>query len=54
MSDEAAALLHAIRTQPDEDTPRLIYADWLGRKRCETMCIATVPSSFASRLSWNG
>ena len=28
MSDEAA-LLRAIRTNPDEDTPRLVYADWL-------------------------
>jgi uncharacterized protein (TIGR02996 family) len=28
MSDEAA-LLDVIRAQPDEDTPRLMYADWL-------------------------
>src|SRR5689334_7370825 len=28
MSDEAA-LLTAIRDHPDEDTPRLVYADWL-------------------------
>src|SRR5262245_53903015 len=28
MSDEAA-LLAAIGAQPDEDTPRLAYADWL-------------------------
>src|SRR5437763_2940721 len=28
MSDEAA-LLAAIRANPDEDTPRLVYADWL-------------------------
>ncbi len=28
MSDEAA-LLAAIRDNPDEDTPRLVYADWL-------------------------
>src|SRR5215213_5024358 len=28
MSDEAA-LLRAIREHPDEDTPRLVYADWL-------------------------
>src|SRR6266542_126090 len=28
MSDEAA-LLHAIGEHPDEDTPRLVYADWL-------------------------
>src|SRR5262245_52295889 len=28
MSDEAA-LLQAIRNHPDEDTPRLMYADWL-------------------------
>src|SRR5262245_53611857 len=28
MSDEAA-LLAAIRTNPEEDTPRLAYADWL-------------------------
>ena len=28
MSDEAA-LLAAIAAQPDEDTPRLVYADWL-------------------------
>jgi uncharacterized protein (TIGR02996 family) len=28
MSDEAA-LLAAIRENPDEDTPRLVYADWL-------------------------
>jgi uncharacterized protein (TIGR02996 family) len=29
MSDEQA-LLGAIRDHPDEDTPRLMYADWLG------------------------
>lgn len=28
MSDEAA-LLHAIHANPDDDTPRLVYADWL-------------------------
>jgi len=28
MSDEAA-LLRAIHTNPDDDTPRLVYADWL-------------------------
>jgi uncharacterized protein (TIGR02996 family) len=28
MSDEAA-LLAAIMSHPDEDTPRLVYADWL-------------------------
>src|SRR5262245_43625774 len=28
MSDEAA-LLAAIRANPEEDTPRLVYADWL-------------------------
>ena len=28
MSDEAA-LLHAIYANPDDDTPRLVYADWL-------------------------
>src|SRR5215471_7840250 len=28
MSDEKA-LLAAIRDHPDEDTPRLVYADWL-------------------------
>jgi uncharacterized protein (TIGR02996 family) len=28
MSEEAA-LLNAIRAHPDEDTPRLVYADWL-------------------------
>ena len=28
MSDEAA-LLTAIAAHPDEDTPRLMYADWL-------------------------
>lgn len=28
-ADEQAALLRAIITQPDEDTPRLAYADWL-------------------------
>ncbi|MBP3960384.1 TIGR02996 domain-containing protein [Gemmata sp. G18] len=28
MSDEAA-LLRAIHTDPDDDTPRLVYADWL-------------------------
>lgn len=28
MSDEAA-LLHAICAHPDDDTPRLVYADWL-------------------------
>ena len=28
MSDRDA-LLAAIRAQPDEDTPRLIFADWL-------------------------
>jgi uncharacterized protein (TIGR02996 family) len=28
MSDEAA-LLSAITAHPDEDTPRLAYADWL-------------------------
>jgi uncharacterized protein (TIGR02996 family) len=28
MSDEAA-LLHAITAHPDDDTPRLVYADWL-------------------------
>lgn len=27
--DDGAALLTAILQQPDEDTPRLIYADWL-------------------------
>jgi uncharacterized protein (TIGR02996 family) len=27
--NEAAALLAAIRESPDEDTPRLAYADWL-------------------------
>ena len=26
---EREALLHAIRLEPDEDTPRLVYADWL-------------------------
>src|SRR5437899_1677068 len=29
MSDEQAALLKAICDNPDEDTPRLVYADWL-------------------------
>ena len=28
MSDDVA-LLAAIRAHPDEDTPRLVYADWL-------------------------
>lgn len=27
--DERAALLRAVAANPDEDTPRLIYADWL-------------------------
>src|SRR5262249_22464510 len=27
--DEAAALLRAIIANPDDDTPRLVYADWL-------------------------
>ena len=26
---EREALLHAIRLEPDEDTPRLVFADWL-------------------------
>lgn len=29
LPDEQAALLRAIIAQPDEDTPRLVYADWL-------------------------
>jgi uncharacterized protein (TIGR02996 family) len=29
MSDEEAALLRAICAEPDDDTPRLVYADWL-------------------------
>jgi len=26
---EEAALLHAVCLHPEDDTPRLIYADWL-------------------------
>src|SRR4051794_1869690 len=33
MSDEIA-LLAAIRANPDEDTPRLVYADWLDEHAC--------------------
>jgi uncharacterized protein (TIGR02996 family) len=32
MSD-AAALLAAIRAAPDDDAPRLVYADWLAVSR---------------------
>ena len=32
MSDEAA-LLKAIIAHPDEDTPRLVYADWLDENK---------------------
>jgi uncharacterized protein (TIGR02996 family) len=28
-TDEQRALWHAIRANPDDDTPRLVYADWL-------------------------
>ena len=28
-TDDQRALWHAIRTNPDDDTPRLVYADWL-------------------------
>jgi uncharacterized protein (TIGR02996 family) len=35
MSDEAA-LLAAIRAHPDEDTPRLVYADWLDEQGGES------------------
>lgn len=28
-TDERAAFLHAIRANPDDDTPRLVFADWL-------------------------
>jgi uncharacterized protein (TIGR02996 family) len=29
MSDSEAAFLHAICEHPDDDTPRLVFADWL-------------------------
>jgi uncharacterized protein (TIGR02996 family) len=29
ISDEQAALLAAVASEPDDDTPRLVYADWL-------------------------
>ena len=29
LPDEQAALLAAICAEPDDDTPRLVYADWL-------------------------
>ena len=29
MTDTEAALLRAIAAMPDEDTPRLVYADYL-------------------------
>src|SRR5436190_2525391 len=29
MMDHAAAFLRAIREAPDDDTPRLVFADWL-------------------------
>ena len=56
MSEEAA-LLAAIRTHPDEDTPRLVYADWLQehdradraeflRLQCE---VARLPDSSAAK-----
>ena len=38
MSDEESAFLAAIADAPDDDTPRLVYADWLeerGRRECD-------------------
>jgi uncharacterized protein (TIGR02996 family) len=35
-SDDGAALLRAIREHPDEDTPRLVYADWLDERGGES------------------
>ena len=32
-SGDGAALLRAIIDNPDEDTPRLVYADWSERAR---------------------
>ena len=65
MSDEAA-LLAAIRDNPDEDTPRLIYADWLDeqggeanaaraefiRVQCEFSLIPEVVN-YQQRERWN-
>jgi uncharacterized protein (TIGR02996 family) len=36
ISDDGAALLRAIRENPDEDTPRLVYADWLDEQGGES------------------
>src|SRR5262245_12848054 len=48
MSDEAA-LLAAIQTHPDEDTPRLMYADWLDEhgqpERAEFIRIQCAPDA---------
>lgn len=35
MTSDRAALLHAIADRPDEDTPRLAYADWLDEHAAE-------------------
>lgn len=37
-TDERAALLRAICEHPAEDTPRLVYADWLDEHAEETAC----------------
>lgn len=36
--DEQAALLRTIRSDPDDDTPRLIYADWLQERDGDMEC----------------
>lgn len=36
---EQAALLAAIRTQPDEDTPRLVFADWCDEHRDHDLAV---------------
>ncbi|HEY1189441.1 MAG TPA: TIGR02996 domain-containing protein [Gemmata sp.] len=53
MSDEAA-LLAAIRAHPDDDTPRLIYADWLDENgqpdRAEFIRLQCLPGADETQL----
>ncbi|MDY3560832.1 TIGR02996 domain-containing protein [Gemmata sp. JC673] len=54
MSDDEAALLAAIGAHPDEDTPRLVYADWLdehGRpERAEFIRLQCLPDGDEAQL----
>lgn len=40
MNDERAAFLRAIRAAPDDDTPRLVFADWLEERAGTVPCPA--------------